>query len=119
VEIKTADWKTEKHVPVIHAPDSVRAGEPFDVEVVVGEQISHPNTADHHIKWIELYFVPEGGTTAYALGRVEFEAHGEMQIFTEPRAVFRVVVPGSGTLRALALCNIHGLWEGATDVRVV
>ncbi len=118
VEIKTADWKHEKHVPVIHVPDSIGSGKPFDVEVVVGEEIPHPNTPEHHIKWIELYFVPEGGDTAYPLGRVEFEAHGEIQTFAEPRAMFRIVLPGPGTLKVLALCNIHGLWEGTKRVEV-
>jgi len=92
--------------------------EPFDVEVIVGEEISHPNTAEHHIEWIELYFVPGGGDTVYPLGRAEFEAHGEVQIFTEPRATFRITLPGPGTLKALALCNIHGLWEGTKRVEV-
>ena len=33
--VKTADWKNEKHVPVIDAPASVKAGETFDVDVTV------------------------------------------------------------------------------------
>jgi len=118
VEIKTADWRAEKHVPVIHAPAVIDPGEPFDVEVVVGEATPHPNTPEHHVKWIELFFVPEGGDTAYPLARVDFEAHGEVQTFTEPRAMFRIVLPGPGTLKALALCNIHGLWEGTQRVEV-
>ena len=35
--VQTADWKAEKHVPVIVAPDSVKAGEKFVVEVSVGK----------------------------------------------------------------------------------
>jgi superoxide reductase len=116
--VKTADWKHEKHVPVIHVPDSVKANEPFDVTVVVGEEIPHPNTADHYIAWIELYFVPEGGNTLYPLGRVEFAAHGEVQTLTEPRATFRVVIPGSGKLVAFSLCNIHGLWRVEKELNV-
>jgi len=118
VEIRTADWKHEKHAPVIHTPDTVEAGTPFTVTIVVGEEISHPNTPEHHISWIELYFVPKGGETAYFLGRTELGAHGEAELQTDPRAVFQVSVPGSGTLKAVALCNIHGLWEGSKEIEV-
>ena len=58
--VKTADWKNEKHVPVIDAPASVKAGETFDVDVTVGKEIPHPNTVEHHIAWIALHYVPEG-----------------------------------------------------------
>ncbi|MCU0521621.1 MAG: class II SORL domain-containing protein, partial [Anaerolineae bacterium] len=33
--IQSADWKSEKHVPAIEAPDVVTAGEPFMVTVSV------------------------------------------------------------------------------------
>ena len=46
---KSADWKAEKHVPAIAAPASAKAGEPFDVEIDVGREIPHPNTAQHYI----------------------------------------------------------------------
>ena len=41
--IKTADWKAEKHVPVIECPGQVHAGAPFVVTVAVGREIPHPN----------------------------------------------------------------------------
>lgn len=44
----------EKHVPVIKAPEKVKAGEPFEVTVIVGDEVPHPNTVEHHIKWIAL-----------------------------------------------------------------
>jgi len=46
--IQTADWKKEKHAPVIDCPDEVEAGEFFMVKVGVGKEIAHPNTAEHH-----------------------------------------------------------------------
>ena len=57
---RSADWKTEKHVPVIDCHDSVKRGEWLKVRVSVGKTVSHPNTTDHHIRWMELYFHPEG-----------------------------------------------------------
>jgi superoxide reductase len=35
---QTADWKTEKHVPVIECPNQVKAGEMFLVKPVLGRK---------------------------------------------------------------------------------
>ena len=49
--MQSGDWKGEKHVPVIEAPESnFRGG--FTVTVSVGKEIPHPNTTEHHIRWI-------------------------------------------------------------------
>ena len=50
--IKSGDFATEKHVPVIEAADKVKAGETFHVNLSVGKDIAHPNTVEHHINWI-------------------------------------------------------------------
>ena len=55
--IQEADWKVEKHVPVIECPDSVKADEMFQVKVGLGKEIAHPNTTEHHIRWISLFFL--------------------------------------------------------------
>ena len=76
-QVQTSDWKTEKHVPVIDAPDSVAAGELFSVTVGLGKEVAHPNTVEHHIRWVSLYFQPEGEKFTYQVGHFEFGAHGE------------------------------------------
>ena len=53
--IQSGDWKGEKHVPVIEAPEEVASGEAFTVTVSVGKEIPHPNTTEHHIRWIKLF----------------------------------------------------------------
>jgi len=116
--IQTADWKKEKHVPVIECPDQVRAGELFEVKVGLGKEIAHPNTAEHHIRWIELYFRPEGSKFAYDVGRFEFNAHGEGAAFTHHAVTTWLKVDKPGTLHALALCNLHGLWESSKEIGV-
>ena len=113
--VKTADWKSEKHVPVITAPAAAKAGEAIDVEVAVGKEIPHPNTVEHHIAWIALHFVPEGSPVSVELGRMDFSAHGP-NVATESVAKFRVAFPGSGTLYATAYCNLHGLWSSSAPV---
>ncbi len=75
--IKSADWKTEKHVPVIEAPDTVKADETFEVRLSLGKEIAHPNTTEHHIRWITLYYYPEGEGAPFEVGHFEFNAHGE------------------------------------------
>jgi superoxide reductase len=114
--IQTADWKKEKHAPVVECPDAVQAGEVFDVQVSVGKEIPHPNTAEHHIRWIALYFQPEGSKFPYQVGHFEFSAHGEGDAFTAPSAVASLKVEKPGVLRALSFCNIHGLWEGEKEI---
>ncbi len=62
----------EKHVPIIDAPSKVKAGEPFMVTVQVGKIVAHPNTVEHHIKWIQLYALEEDTQYAVQLGSFEF-----------------------------------------------
>ena len=124
--IQTADWKVEKHVPVIVAPSSVKAGEKFMVEVSVGKEIAHPNTTEHHIRSIRLYFKPDAGKFASEVGNFEFSAHAESAdgpnkgaILTEPLAQVSMKLNGSGTLLAVGYCNIHGLWESSLEIKVL
>jgi superoxide reductase len=124
--IQKADWKKEKHVPVIECPDEVKAGELFEVKVSLGKEIAHPNTTEHHIRWISLYFHPEGEKFTYDVGYFEFNAHGESvqgpnegPVYTHHEVAFSMKTNKPGTLYALSYCNIHGLWEYAKEIKVV
>ncbi len=123
---QSADWKTEKHVPVIECPDQVRADEIFDVVVSLGKEIAHPNTTEHHIRWIQLFFKPDGDKFSYQVGNFEFTAHGESvegpntgPVFTHHAAAAKMKVRKPGTLLATSLCNIHGLWENSKRVELI
>lgn len=122
---QTADWKAEKHVPVIEAPEKVKSGQTVTITVSVGKEIAHPNTTEHHIRWIKLFFKPDNSKFAYDLGSFEFSAHGESTegankgpVYTEPLAVTAVKLSTSGTLLASAYCNIHGLWEASKALTI-
>ncbi len=115
---QSGDWKGEKHVPVIHAPECTKKGENVEVKLVIGEEISHPNTFEHHIAWVQLYFQAEGSKFAVEIGKANFSAHGEAEMFTEPNVVFNFKPSKSGTLFATSYCNIHGLWENSAELRV-
>ncbi len=114
---KDPDKKTpleKTHVPFITAPDQVKAGVPFTVEVSVGENV-HVMGPAHWIGFIELNIGNEPA------GRVDFQPKGYLQ----PKAVFTVVLPkesapnGMVTLVAHQRCNLHGYWEGVKNVKVV
>jgi superoxide reductase len=122
---QSADWKAEKHVPVIDCPDKVKAEEVFQVTVTIGKEIAHPNTTEHHIRWVQLYFQPEGEKFTYQIGNYEFSAHGESveganagPAYTHHEATASLRLKKSGTLYATSLCNIHGLWELSREIKV-
>lgn len=120
---QTADWKIEKHVPVIEAPDQVKADTAFALKATMGKEVAHPNTTEHHIRWITLYFQPDGEKFTYEIGRFEFSAHGESTrgansgpVYTGHEVTASLKINKAGTIYASALCNIHGLWQSAKNV---
>jgi superoxide reductase len=122
---QSADWKAEKHVPVIECPDEVNAEEMFEVKVSLGKEITHPNTTEHHIRWIQLFFKPEGDKFSYQIGNFEFTAHGESvdgpntgPIYTHHSVAAGIKITKPGTIIATSLCNIHGLWENAQEIKL-
>ena len=123
--LQEADWKQEKHVPVIDCPEKVTKDEFVSVNVGLGKEIAHPNTTEHHIRWIELFFLPAGEKFPYQLGKYEFNAHGEStdgpdssSIYTHHHVTTQFKTGKPGTLLALAFCNIHGLWQSSKTIDV-
>ena len=123
--LQEADWKTEKHVPVIECPDSVKSDELVEVNVGIGKEIAHPNTTEHHISWISVFFHPEGEKFPYQIGRYEFSAHGSSAkgpntstVYTHHAVTTSFKTSKPGTILALTLCNIHGLWQSAKEIKL-
>lgn len=129
--VKKADWKSEKHVPVIECDGTIKAGEPAPVKVTLGKAVAHPNTTEHHIRWIDLYFTPEGGKAPYHIAHFEFTAHGESTegpdtgpVYTHHEGATSIMLSEencdceAGTLQAVAYCNIHGLWESSKEINI-
>lgn len=120
---QSADWKTEKHVPVIECPDEVASDEMFSVTVSLGKEVEHPNTTEHHIRWIQLFFKPDGDKFAYQIGNFEFTAHGASAegpntgpVYTNHSIVATMKTTKPGELIATSFCNIHGLWENSKKI---
>jgi superoxide reductase len=123
--IQEADWKTEKHVPVIECPDAVKVNEMFEVKVAIGKEIAHPNTTEHHISWISIFFHPEGEKFPVQIGRYEFSAHGASpqgpntsSVYTHHSVVAWLKTGKPGIIFAVSMCNIHGLWQSSKEIKL-
>jgi superoxide reductase len=121
--LQTADWKSEKHVPAIEIADKAKKGEFFNFTVSVGKEIPHPNTTEHHIAWINVYFLPQGEKFPYQIGNFEFSAHGgsvqgpnTSTVYTNPKITGSLKTDKPGTIFAVSYCNIHGLWESSQEL---
>ncbi|NHJ87086.1 MAG: desulfoferrodoxin [Asgard group archaeon] len=86
---QTADWKNEKHVPVMNKLEEGK------IEVVVGSTL-HPMVEDHWIEWIEVI----AGDKAQR----KFLKPGD-----EPKAKFKVKDIENIIIREY--CNKHLLWK--------
>lgn len=74
--VKTPGSKSSlemSHAPVITAPAKVKVGEPFTVEVSVGEKV-HDMGPTHWIEWIELNIGNEPA------GRIDLQSKGYLCI---------------------------------------
>lgn len=99
----------KKHTPVIECPDTVKAGEPFEVKINVGA-IPHVMEEGHFIQWIDVYFREN------FFARVEFTPK-----FTRPQVTLtleRHSKHPTSTLRVIERCNLHGQWEASKEITI-
>jgi superoxide reductase len=122
---QSADWKAEKHVPVIEAAGKIKKGEFLKVTVAVGKEIAHPNKTEHHISWIAVYFFPQGEKFPYQVAKAEFSAHGASvqgadtsTVYTHHEATLSFKTDKPGLILAASYCNIHGLWQSSKELIV-
>jgi len=113
---KPKDWTklpdmAKKHVPIIEAPEKVKAKEPFTVKVKVGgiDGVEHPNTLGHWINWVELY------AGERPISKVEFAP----EMCDSYAVTLNITLNETTTLRAREFCNLHGVWEGKEKKVVV
>jgi len=122
---QSADWKTEKHVPVIEALGKVEKGKFFKVTVSVGKEMPHPNKTEHFISWISVYFQPQGEKYPYQISKAEFAAHGASingsdtsTVYTHPEVTVTFKTDKPGTIFASSYCNVHGLWQSSSELKI-
>jgi superoxide reductase len=101
------------HIPVIQAPQKVKAGEVFSVELAIGK-ILHPMGPAH---WIESVQINIGNEPA---GTLQFRSHGYMK----PEGRFDLILGDNLKGKTVSLvvqdkCNLHGIWQSYINVEVV
>ncbi|MFP4105942.1 MAG: class II SORL domain-containing protein [Phycisphaerae bacterium] len=98
----------KKHIPVIEAPDSVKVGQPFTVNIEVGKLKDHPNEHKHWIEFIDLY------ADDTFICRADFRAQK-----ANPKMTCEVMLEGPAKeLCAYENCNMHGTWVGRKSINV-
>ena len=123
--IQEADWKIEKHVPVIECADTVKTDELFEVKVTIGKEIAHPNTTEHHISWLTLFFLADAEKFPNQVARYEYGAHGASAkgpntstVYVHQASTGWMKTGKAGTLIAVSMCNIHGLWQSSKEIKL-
>jgi len=113
---KPKDWTdltnmAKKHVPIIEAPERVKAKEHFTVKIKVGgiDGVEHPNTLGHWINWVELY------AGERLISKVDFAP----EMCDGYMMTLNVTLDEAATLRAREFCNLHGVWEGKEKAVIV
>ena len=104
----------EKHIPNIKVPEKIKPGEEFEVIINVGENIPHPNTVEHHIKWIQVFAEFKDRT----FNPVHVATFDLGPTFAEPKIKFKMKLEKSANLIALIYCNLHGLWESSVKIEI-
>ena len=112
LKTQAEEFAKEKHMPIIDAPDKVKKDEFFDITVTVGKEVPHPNTIEHHIKWIQVYAEFEGKPPVH-IGTFDFGP-----TFAAPKVILRIKIEKTANIYALEYCNVHGVWEHAVKVGV-
>ena len=109
--VKTATNEgKEKHVPTITKDKGHKEGVDI-IHIVVGHEVPHPNTVDHHIAWIELYGMKKTGDQVINLGRAAWSP-----VYPNPNVRIQInQIDEFKSFYALAYCNIHGLWGNSID----
>jgi superoxide reductase len=99
------DEGKEKHVPIIEINKS--SGGTDVVTVIVGKEVAHPNTIEHHIAYLQVYGHKVDGQVVL-LAKADFGPS-----YTSPKITFEISLAEIETVYAVSYCNIHGLWKNS------
>ncbi len=103
--------KRESHTPRIEVPATAKPDQQVNLKITVGP---HPNTVEHSIRWIAVFFQEEGRAfNPIILAKVSFNAQT-----TEPEITLSVRFAKGGVIHALEYCNLHGLWSARREITI-
>ena len=100
------DETKEKHCPKVE----VKTCESCPETEVIISVVKHPNTVEHHISWLQLYGVKEGGLLVHLL------TADIVPVVAEACAHICIKKGEFKSLIALSYCNLHGVWENNVDL---
>lgn len=106
------EFAKEKHMPIIDSPDKVKKDQFFEVTITIGKEVQHPNTIEHHIKWIQV-FAEMDGRAPIQVGLFDFGP-----TFADPKVTIKIKLEKTANIFALEYCNIHGVWENMKKIEV-
>lgn len=75
----------------------------------------HPNTVEHSIRRIEVYFYEENR----AFNPIRIVTVDLEPVYSEPEIVVKLRLARSGILYAIGYCNLHGLWKSRKEIKVI
>lgn len=96
VDLDSAGDFEKKHTPHIGFDEADGA---LRIWVELGHYVAHPNMPDHYFQWIE---IQAGGNT---IARFDLSP-----VATRPHVCVHVDLDPGTVVRALAYCNLHGVW---------
>lgn len=107
------------HTPVIECPDKVEADKIFQIKISLGNGTGHPDTTEHHVRRLSLYYSDSEGRTVRQITGVEFESHSpDRDALSRYETIVDAKIAQSGLLHAMAYCNLHGLAEAIKQITV-
>ncbi|MDD2420017.1 MAG: desulfoferrodoxin family protein [Bacteroidales bacterium] len=95
----------DKHSPVVICDGQANYNQPFTVKVRIGKTVKHPNSQEHHFRYIQLWNLE----TLVGEVKLKREDYGDDPVHIE--VPFSITPKVSLRLTALAYCNKHGLWK--------
>lgn len=123
---RKSDGSPESHIPIIDVSENPRKGQSIRITVSVGRKAPHPNSIEHHIRWIDLFFLPIDDKCLFQIGRFYFTSFEEMErrcgggtVHFPCEVTCTIRTETSGTIYASSYCNIHGLRESSRKLLLV
>ncbi len=111
--VKMDEEGAAKHKPHIEVPSRAKAGEEVKLRIHVGREVAHPNTVEHHIKWIQVFLQEDERPYPVHLATIDLGPS-----YGEPKVELSLKLKRSCTIWVLSYCNLHGLWENHAKVEV-
>lgn len=110
----------------MQAEFQAQRGEPFSLKLALDGDGGHETTTGHHIRWIRLYFLPDGKhSQPVEVGSFNFATHDasvpgqQAPVCAGGQVQCVLTLNEPGILIVLAYCSVHGFREREMRVFLV